>query len=53
MLSQIVADIGSHIPPQGGDVSTAAAVRPEFIQEHNHQCDPKTIEFMPKNLQLP
>ena len=25
----------------------------KFIQEHNHQCDPKTIEFAPKNLRLP
>ena len=25
----------------------------KFIQDHNHQCDPKTIEFAPKNLQLP
>ncbi|PKY62788.1 hypothetical protein RhiirA4_489912 [Rhizophagus irregularis] len=25
----------------------------QFIQEHNHQCDPKTIEFAPKNLRLP
>jgi len=25
----------------------------KFIQEHNHQCDPKTIEFAPKNLWLP
>ncbi|CAB5197938.1 unnamed protein product [Rhizophagus irregularis] len=25
----------------------------KFIQEHNHQCDPKTIEFASKNLQLP
>ncbi|CAB4420234.1 unnamed protein product [Rhizophagus irregularis] len=24
-----------------------------FIEEHNHQCDPKTIEFAPKNLRLP
>ena len=25
----------------------------KFVQEHNHQCDPKTIEFAPKNLRLP
>ncbi|CAB4400469.1 unnamed protein product [Rhizophagus irregularis] len=25
----------------------------KFVQEHNHQCDPKTIELAPKNLRLP
>ncbi|CAB4377221.1 unnamed protein product [Rhizophagus irregularis] len=24
----------------------------KFVQEHNHQCDPKTIELAPKNLRL-
>ncbi|PKY17046.1 hypothetical protein RhiirB3_382219, partial [Rhizophagus irregularis] len=25
----------------------------KFVQEHNHQCDPETIELAPKNLRLP
>ncbi|CAG8745051.1 9073_t:CDS:2, partial [Rhizophagus irregularis] len=24
----------------------------KFVQEHNHQCDPESIELAPKNLQL-
>ncbi|CAB4386293.1 unnamed protein product [Rhizophagus irregularis] len=25
----------------------------KFVQEHNHQCDPESIELAPKNLRLP
>ena len=44
MLSQIVADIGSHIPRRG-DVGTAAAVRPEVVVHSTTTTSPTTYNF--------